>query len=146
MLMQCGAAIYQKCPKSAIFRLPALANADVIGWMKTTFPTQLCLLQAKAGSPVDLARIQNDSLRHALEEVRNIMTSQLIELAKLRTTVERRTAVLSPAQGFSASTYHRTCTSMALSHFIFLISPSCCIFADTSSARISGHYPFGCKL
>ncbi|KAJ7449320.1 hypothetical protein B0H11DRAFT_2332305 [Mycena galericulata] len=33
---QCGAAIFQKCPKSALFRLPAFKDVDVQNWMKTT--------------------------------------------------------------------------------------------------------------
>ncbi|KAJ7202449.1 hypothetical protein C8J57DRAFT_1622921 [Mycena rebaudengoi] len=106
-VFQCGAALMQKCPDSAIFGLPALANADVRNWMKTEFPTQLSLLQANAGSPVDLTRIQNESLRTEMEELRCISNAQALELKKLRELFERRTAVLSPAKGFSASNYHR---------------------------------------
>ncbi|KAJ3752586.1 hypothetical protein EV360DRAFT_75228, partial [Lentinula raphanica] len=67
-LFQCGAAIYQHVPDSNIFKLPAFMDSNVMNWMKTEFPTQLSLIQAKAGSPVDLQRIQNESLRLALEE------------------------------------------------------------------------------
>ncbi|KAJ7493956.1 hypothetical protein FB451DRAFT_1491519 [Mycena latifolia] len=106
--IQCGAAIFQKCPKSALFRLPAFANEDVRNWMKTTFPTELALLQANAGSPVDLMAVQNDVLRKSLEDLYRICSAQEASLRKLQETLERRTAVLSPAQGFSTSTYHRS--------------------------------------
>ncbi|KAJ7501390.1 hypothetical protein B0H11DRAFT_1713632, partial [Mycena galericulata] len=105
-LFQCGAAIYQNWPKSAIFRLPAFMDPDVRNWMKDGFPNQLALLQANAGSPVDLERIQNTFLRVALQEVRNLLASQNTELKKLNNLFQRRTAIFSPAQGFSAATYH----------------------------------------
>ncbi|KAJ7268872.1 hypothetical protein C8J57DRAFT_1608900 [Mycena rebaudengoi] len=98
---------FNKCPDSVIFRLLALANADVCNWMTTTFPAQLVILQASDENPVDLSRIQNESLRIALEEIRSIADAQRIELRKLRELLGHRTAVLSPAQGFSATTYHR---------------------------------------
>lgn len=47
-----------------------IANREVQMWMKTTFRTELSVLQAAAGSSVDLARIQNEALRQALEENR----------------------------------------------------------------------------
>ncbi|KAJ7289689.1 hypothetical protein C8J57DRAFT_1494110 [Mycena rebaudengoi] len=75
------------------------------------FPTQLALLQASAGSPLDLTRIQNESLRVALEELRAISDAQRLELKKLRELFERRTTVLSPAQGFSTASYHRNATT-----------------------------------
>ncbi|KAJ7504735.1 hypothetical protein B0H11DRAFT_1709516, partial [Mycena galericulata] len=105
-LFQCGAAINQKWPKSAIFRVPAFTDPDVRNWMKDGFPSQLALLQANAGSPVDLERIQNTFLRVALQEVRNLLASQNTELKKLNNLFQRRTAIFSPAQGFSAGNYH----------------------------------------
>ncbi|KAJ6608481.1 hypothetical protein B0H10DRAFT_1815675 [Mycena sp. CBHHK59/15] len=109
---QCGAAIWQKCPKSAIFRLPGFIGQDVRNWMTTEYPAQLSLLQANAGSPMDLQRIQSTSLRLALEEVRNLLASQSIEFKKMGALLERRTSALSPAQGFSASRYHRNGKSL----------------------------------
>ncbi|KAJ7462509.1 hypothetical protein FB451DRAFT_1404301 [Mycena latifolia] len=106
-LFQCGAAIYQKWPQSSIFRLPAFHDSDVLNWMKTTFPSELAVLRANAGNPVDLERIQNTHLRVALEEVRNLLSTQTLELKKMVTLLQRRTAVFSPAQGFSTSSYHR---------------------------------------
>ncbi|KAJ7857354.1 hypothetical protein B0H13DRAFT_1960478 [Mycena leptocephala] len=105
-LFQCGAAIYQKWPESTIFRLPAFMDPDVRNWMSSTFPSQLSLLQANAGNPVDLQRIQNVFLRVALQEVRTLLGSTDMQLKKLTGLLERRTAVFSPAQGFSASNYH----------------------------------------
>ncbi|KAJ7106637.1 hypothetical protein C8R44DRAFT_745109 [Mycena epipterygia] len=101
------AAIFQKCPKSALFRLPAFADSDVQNWMKTMFPKELVLLQANAGSPVDLAMVQNDVLRKSLQDLFQICSAQEASLRKLQETLERRTAALWPAQGFFTSTYDR---------------------------------------
>ncbi|KAJ6453900.1 hypothetical protein C8R47DRAFT_934035, partial [Mycena vitilis] len=104
---QCGAAIFQKCPKSALFRLPAFMGSDVRNWMKTTFPSELALLQAKEGSPADLLLIQNTVLRKSLEDLFIICNDNAVKLKHMTDLIQRRTAVLSPAQGFSASTYHQ---------------------------------------
>lgn len=73
--------------------------------MKGTFPSELALLQAKAGSPLDLARIQSELIRQSLEEVRSLWYTATMELGKLRELLERRTAVLSPTKGFSVQQY-----------------------------------------
>ncbi|KAF7371837.1 hypothetical protein MVEN_00040500 [Mycena venus] len=104
---QCGAAIFQKCPDSALFRLPAFTNTDVRNWMKNTFSTELSLLQAKEGNPADLLLVQNAVLRKALEDLYRIANVGDAKLTKLTELLERRTAVLSPVQGFSAASYHR---------------------------------------
>jgi hypothetical protein len=44
-LNHCGATIYQLCPKSALFKLPALANKDIQTWMRTTFQTEVVVLR-----------------------------------------------------------------------------------------------------
>ena len=62
-IYQCAVAIYQVRPDSALFKLPAFVWADVQKWMKTTFPTELCVLQAAAGNPMDMARIADAVLR-----------------------------------------------------------------------------------
>lgn len=103
---QCGAAIFQKWPRSSIFRLPALAHPDVRNWMTHRYPSELAVLQAYAGSPIDLEHIQNTHLRVALEEMRSLLAAQNLELKKVTRLLERRTAVFSPAQGFTASNYH----------------------------------------
>ncbi|KAJ7675075.1 hypothetical protein B0H17DRAFT_1140512 [Mycena rosella] len=95
-LFQCGAAIYQKWPKSSIFRLPAFMNHNVRNWIANTFPSELSVLQANAGNPVDLERIQNTFLRVALKEVRNLLAMQCLELKKVTSLLQRRTAVFSP--------------------------------------------------
>lgn len=75
--------IYQKCPDSAFFQLPALANLDVQNWMKHEFPTSLTLLMANEGSSVDLQCIQNQELWQSFEELRSLLASQTTELMKL---------------------------------------------------------------
>ena len=74
-IYQCAAAIYQVRPNSALFKLPVLIRADVQEWMKTTYPADLCVLQAAAGSPVDMARIADAALRQSLEEMRAQLSS-----------------------------------------------------------------------
>ncbi|KAK7027621.1 hypothetical protein R3P38DRAFT_3315205 [Favolaschia claudopus] len=88
-LFQCGAALFQKRPNSAIFKLPALANRD-----------------AAAGSTIDLERIQNTEIHRALSQMTTFMASQNNDIRKLKEVLERRTAPLSPAKGFSTATYH----------------------------------------
>uniref|UniRef100_A0A8H8CI32 XPG-I domain-containing protein n=1 Tax=Psilocybe cubensis TaxID=181762 RepID=A0A8H8CI32_PSICU len=104
----CGAAIYQKYPESALFRLPALANPQVQHWMKTEYPTSLAHLQANAGSTVDLERIQNNLLRLSLEEMRALLATQAAELKEMRLLIQRRTDVLSPTKGFSNLSYQHS--------------------------------------
>lgn len=107
LLWQCGAAIYEQCPDSVIFKLPALAHQDVRNWMTTTFCTDLAILQANAGNPVDLQRIQDRSIQLAFEEVRALQSKNASEMKKLMTMLDRRTSVLSPTKGFSMDTYHQ---------------------------------------
>lgn len=76
--------------------------------MKTTFPSELSALQAAAGNPVDLQRIQDQLTRQSLEEVRSLMHNSNLVIAKLEQTVDRRTSVLSPTKGFSAATYSQS--------------------------------------
>lgn len=103
--MQAAAAIFQILPGSPIFRLPALARADVQSWMKTVFPTELAVLQASAGSPVDLVRIQNEAMRQALKENRVQLRELRVELSGMRKFFDQQTAVLSPAKAYSHQAY-----------------------------------------
>lgn len=73
--------------------------------MKNDFPSSLAILRANQGSPIDLQRIQNESLRLALEEVRSVLTEQKFLLQSLNQTLARRTAVLSPSKNFSGKKY-----------------------------------------
>jgi hypothetical protein len=124
---QCAAALYQVRPNSALFRLPALCHSDVQEWMRTTFPSELCILQANAGNPIDLARIQNEALRLSLEELRSLVSAQNNQLKLLTSIIQRRTAVLSPAKGYSNETYARRC----LSHHFPVQSLCCSLLADS---------------
>jgi hypothetical protein len=83
--------------------------------MKTVFPTQLTVLEANAGSPIDLACIQNEILRQALEDVRyqsSMQAQQLEEQAKqlalLNANFDRRTAQWTPAKASPAKAYSYT--------------------------------------
>jgi hypothetical protein len=107
-LIQCAAALYQVRPDSALFWLPVLICADVREWMTTEYPTQLAVLQAKQGSPVDLEQMQNAILRHSLEELRALQVESNMQIHKLMVLIERRTQVLSPAKAYSHETYSGT--------------------------------------
>ena len=74
--------------------------------MKHSFPSDFTLLKAKEGSPVDLQRLQNQVLQQSLEEMRSLLSTQAAELTKLRLSLERRTAVLSPTKAYSNQAYH----------------------------------------
>ncbi|KAJ7726564.1 hypothetical protein DFH07DRAFT_1000760 [Mycena maculata] len=104
---QCGAAIWQIHPDSALFRLPAFQVQDVRNWMSNGYPPALSVLQAAVGSPVDLQRIQHAATVAALQEMRDMLGRQNILIRQLNDTVNRRTAVFTPARGFSASAYHQ---------------------------------------
>lgn len=76
--------------------------------MTGTFPSELSALQAAAGNPVDLQRIQDHYTRRSLEEVRSLVHNSHLVIARLEQTVDRRTSVLSPTKGFSADTYSQS--------------------------------------
>ncbi|KAJ6524671.1 hypothetical protein B0H10DRAFT_1964876 [Mycena sp. CBHHK59/15] len=110
-LFQCAASIFQVRLNSALFRLPALQQPDVRKWMKEVFPIELKRLQDSEKDPLDLSRIQNEALRLSLEEVRaqlerqnRALAEQSATLSQLLKTVDRRTAVLSPAKGYLGGT------------------------------------------
>lgn len=73
--------------------------------MKTTFPSALAALEAARGTPLDLQRIQDHLMRQSLQEVRGLVETSNLAIAKLGVTVERRTSVLSPTQGFTTGQY-----------------------------------------
>ncbi|KAJ7231956.1 hypothetical protein C8J57DRAFT_1250827 [Mycena rebaudengoi] len=98
-------AIYQVQPKSALFKLPALQNPDVRNWMSSVFPVDLKRLKDSEKEPLDLARIQNEALRLSLEEVRVQLVQQTRILERMKQKFERRTAVFSPAKGYSNEAY-----------------------------------------
>ncbi|KAJ7198510.1 hypothetical protein GGX14DRAFT_374030, partial [Mycena pura] len=105
-LFQCGAAIYQKHPNSALFRLPAFKDRDVKYWMKTTFRDSLTLLEASEGDPFAQLRIENHLLNTSYKEVSLRLGDLNQQMKLLMNTVLRRTAALSPTKGFSTSTYY----------------------------------------
>ena len=74
--------------------------------MTTDCPSQLTILQAKQGSPVDLERMQNAILCHLLEELRALQVESNMQVHKLTQLIERRTQVFSPAKAYSHETYN----------------------------------------
>jgi hypothetical protein len=86
--------------------------------MKTTYPADLCVLQAAAGSPVDMARIADAALRQSLKERRAQLSSQQVKMTHMMQLVERRTAVLSPAKGYLNTPYAASCRRYSLPHWM----------------------------
>jgi hypothetical protein len=78
--------------------------------MTTGYPAELSALQAAAGNPVELERIQNVALVRALTGMNNILSAATNEIRELRAMLERRAAVFTPARGFSATVYHQNGT------------------------------------
>ncbi|KAJ7232353.1 hypothetical protein C8J57DRAFT_1383741 [Mycena rebaudengoi] len=99
--------------QSALFKLPALQNPDVRKWMSGIFPVDLKRLQDSEKEPLDLARIQNEALRLSLEEVRVQLVQQTRILERMERKLERRTALFSPAKGYSSDAYARSETRAA---------------------------------
>ncbi|KAF8185908.1 hypothetical protein K438DRAFT_1936939 [Mycena galopus ATCC 62051] len=75
--------------------------------MATGYPAELSALRAAAGNPIEIERIQNAALARALHGLWQLLLSMSYEITKLRNTVNRQTAVFTPARGFSADVYHR---------------------------------------
>ena len=125
--MEAAAAIFQVLPRSPIFRLPALARSDVQAWMTNVYPSELACLQANAGSPIDLMRIQNEAMRQALEENRVQLRELRRELSAMRVSFDRRTAVLSPAKAYSHQMYTGSgkCMCGSILYHLMLCSSLC---------------------
>lgn len=68
--------------------------------MTTGYPAELSALEAAAGSPIEIERIQNAALARALHGLLQLLSAAVEEIRELRTTVNRRTAVFTPARGF----------------------------------------------
>jgi hypothetical protein len=83
--------------------------------MTTEYPSQLAVMQAKQGSPVDLERMQNAILRRSLEELRALQAESNMQIRKLTLLIERRTQVLSPAKAYSHETYSTRGNNILLS-------------------------------
>ena len=125
---QCAAALYQVRPSSALFRLPALACNDVREWMSKEYPSQLAILQAKQGSPVDLEHMQNAILRRSLEELRALQAESNMQIHKLTQLIECRTQVFSPAKAYSHETYNSRGKSIPV-HLCLSYTKGCTAFA-----------------
>ncbi|KAJ7251311.1 hypothetical protein C8J57DRAFT_1238668 [Mycena rebaudengoi] len=144
-LDHCAAAIYQVQPKSALFKLPALQNPDVRSWMSSVFPVDLKRLKDSEKDsekePLDLARIQNEALRLSLEEVRVQLVQQTRILERMEQKFERRTAVFSPAKGYSNEAYVRSDDNPFVVHtHAQILDPPSTIDAETRACEDTGLY------
>jgi hypothetical protein len=59
ILLESGAAIFQICPESPIFKLPAFAGPDIRNWMRICYPQELSHLQVQIGELIALEKVQN---------------------------------------------------------------------------------------
>ncbi|KAJ3767235.1 hypothetical protein FB446DRAFT_821118 [Lentinula raphanica] len=135
IFFQTSAAIYEIIPNSAIFRLPALCNPDVINWMKNGFPSEFAALKAQAGSPVDLTRIQDRMMREALEQNRASIHDFQMETMQHLAMLARRTAILSPTK-FSNELYHSRRDTL---HTTMLDPSHSIMFVSLHTTFISSH-------
>ncbi|KAJ7252582.1 hypothetical protein C8J57DRAFT_1351069 [Mycena rebaudengoi] len=155
LIFQCAAAIYQVQSKSALFKLPALQNPDVRKWMSEVFPVDLKRLQDSEKEPLDLARIQNEALRLSLEEVRVRLVQQTRILERMEQKLKRRTALFSPAKGYSNPLMcvqpkfqmlkHFPSHKLTIIHSLFTLmgkfqTPPVTIDAETRAAEDTGLY------
>lgn len=76
--------------------------------MSTEFPTQLAILSASEGSDIDLAQIQTEVLRQAMERLREESSMQkdlirqlITEQKDLNVNFDRRTAQWTPAKAYA---------------------------------------------
>ncbi|KAJ7222299.1 hypothetical protein GGX14DRAFT_388115 [Mycena pura] len=97
-----AAAIYQREPKSAISRLPAFSDPKVVAWMKDVYPHEL--------AHVNLPAITNCAMRQAfpaantcIQQQNAVIMNLVSEMRDMRTTLERRTSLLSPNNGYMAT-------------------------------------------
>jgi hypothetical protein len=74
--------------------------------MAADYPSQLAILQAKQGSPMDLEHMQNAILRRSLEELRALQAESNMQVHKLTQLIEWRMQVFSPAKAYSHETYN----------------------------------------
>ncbi|CAK5268920.1 unnamed protein product [Mycena citricolor] len=137
-LFQCAGALYQICPNSQIFNLPAFTT-DVRNWMKTEYPQQLSALKAQSGDPTALASVQNDAIRSSLSHVFSSNSSIVARLDQLEGKIDRRTAHFSPTKGFSISHYHHQLeASVAVSAATGMSSPI--ILHRDANDEVTGTY------
>ncbi|KAJ3527219.1 hypothetical protein NMY22_g9867 [Coprinellus aureogranulatus] len=133
-IFQSAAAILKLCPGSRLFKLPALAHADVQTWMRTTFQEQLTLCQAQAGSIEALGQVQNALMAGSLagggprsdlesQQWRAALSANTMALLKLQAQFNRRTQWCSPTQGFCPTTYESRCAQSSAQSSMLPVAP-----------------------
>lgn len=88
--------------------------------MKDEFPRCLSIIKAGAGDPLEIERLQNDILRQRISNLTSKVESQSTQIQALIIDFKRRTAALSPTQGFSSGDYHRTYSVASCKYLIIL--------------------------
>lgn len=104
--------------------------------MTSGSPAELATLQAAAGDPIQIERIQNELLARTLVGLARQLSDVKQELCELRGTMDRRTAIFTPARGFSSSLYqHNGMLHAFLCHPVYqidLFQPSLCQMSWTT--------------
>ncbi|KAJ7798131.1 hypothetical protein B0H14DRAFT_2618207 [Mycena olivaceomarginata] len=120
------------------------SDKDVRNWMATGYPAELSALQAAAGNPIEIGVIQNAALARALHGLWQLLSSMAHEITELKNRVNRRTAVFTPARGFSADVYHRNALRAAsefLDHDVsYLTTDKRCAISRQHQNFISDFY------
>ncbi|KAJ9111320.1 hypothetical protein QFC20_002611 [Naganishia adeliensis] len=99
-----AAAIRQKYPDSALFRLPALVYPKVVEWMDKFHPKDLESLD-KESQQVNLDNIQSEIVAEQLAGIHGRLLGLETKLANLCELLDRRTAVLLPSKGVDGVMY-----------------------------------------
>ncbi len=68
--------------------------------MSDKFPADLASIQAEAGAPVDLGRLQDDIIRQAMEQLRTSQADQNSKLDAMEYNAQHRLAMFSPQKDF----------------------------------------------
>lgn len=69
------------------------------------FPSEYAALKAKAGSPVNLMRVQDQLIRQALEQNRAALQEVQMQTAQAFKVLNRRTQMFSPSK-FNSELYY----------------------------------------
>lgn len=108
--------------------------------MKTEYRSQLVVMEANAGDPVNLERLQNTLLRQSLQHLATKLEAQSTQIVQLQTVIKRRTAAFSPPKAHIPS----TTTSRALD--VGDDSAATLCFDTGDPLRVPVTYPFPAKL
>jgi hypothetical protein len=96
-------AIFQICPDSPIFKLPAFSDPDVQKWMKICFPQELSHLHAQIEQPAAFEKVQNDAMNINFQNLYSKIKAMHGDILEAKACLDRRTELLSPSKRYPAA-------------------------------------------